>query len=117
LSVLSCRESRCSPRWDTLLMFSRITPTVSSICCQRRHVSKAVPKVSDDVSGAESREGPCATSKGRGFKLRLPTTDARSLTAEEVVWRQNRKESKTYRLKGSGPGVPAGRSSSSSRRS
>ena len=32
LSVLSCNESRRSPLWDTLLMFSRITPTVSSIC-------------------------------------------------------------------------------------
>lgn len=32
LSVLSWRESRCSPRCETLLMFSRITPTVSSIC-------------------------------------------------------------------------------------
>jgi len=32
LSVLSWRESRRSPRCETLLMFSRITPTVSSIC-------------------------------------------------------------------------------------
>lgn len=40
LSVLSCKESRRSPRWETLLMFSRITPTVSSICCEKEsHVS------------------------------------------------------------------------------
>jgi len=32
LSVLSWRESNRSPRWETLLIFSRITPTVSSIC-------------------------------------------------------------------------------------
>lgn len=38
LSVLSWRESNLSPRCETLLMFSRMTPTVSSICwrpCQR----------------------------------------------------------------------------------
>lgn len=39
LSVLSWRESRRSPRWETLLMFSRITPTVSSICYKKSHVS------------------------------------------------------------------------------
>ena len=39
LSVLSWRESRRSPRWETLLMFSRITPTVSSICYRVDHVS------------------------------------------------------------------------------
>jgi len=33
LSVLSWRASRRSPRCETLLMFSLMTPTVSSICC------------------------------------------------------------------------------------
>ena len=32
LSVLSWRESSLSPRCETLLIFSRMTPTVSSIC-------------------------------------------------------------------------------------
>ena len=39
LSVLSWSESRRSPRWETLLMFSRMTPTVSSICCRKNRVS------------------------------------------------------------------------------
>jgi len=38
LSVLSCNESSRSPLCDTLLMFSRITPTVSSICACRAAV-------------------------------------------------------------------------------
>lgn len=40
LSVLSWRLSRRSPRCDTLLMFSRITPTVSSICYMAHNVSR-----------------------------------------------------------------------------
>jgi hypothetical protein len=34
LSVLSCKASRCSPRWPTELMFSFIASMVSSICYQ-----------------------------------------------------------------------------------
>jgi hypothetical protein len=41
LSVLSCSESSRSPLWDTLLMFSRMTPTVSSICYRGRMLALA----------------------------------------------------------------------------
>lgn len=56
LSVLSCSESRRSPRWETLLMFSRITPTVSSICCNRSELAKALSRIiriDGKVSSAE----------------------------------------------------------------
>jgi hypothetical protein len=42
LSVLSCRASRRSPRCETLLMFSLMTPTVSSICYNI--VSQTIPE-------------------------------------------------------------------------
>lgn len=60
LSVLSWRESRRSPRWETLLMFSRITPTVSSICCRRALVStypeKLTVRHSKNHDGRECQE-------------------------------------------------------------
>lgn len=34
VSVLSCRESRRAPRSETLLMLSRMMPTVLSISCE-----------------------------------------------------------------------------------
>ncbi len=61
LSVLSRRESSRSPLCDTLLMFSRITPTVSSICCKRSHVSCSSNKSRDGGGGDAmgSEESSC----------------------------------------------------------
>lgn len=81
LSVLSCSESNRSPRCETLLIFSRITPTVSSICCAASYVSPLL----NNFSGVQRER---RLRGQRACKVVDPTTnlgDMLSVSLAEVV--------------------------------
>jgi hypothetical protein len=82
LSVLSWRESSRSPRCETLLMFSRITPTVSSICYREIQVSCGSQRGREDgdwVQLGVNRTAACITT------IRNARQNGRSIVCRETL--------------------------------